>query len=104
MGDDMTNASQSGNQTRHAGSRRTTYLLLGFLLGALVVLAGGILLPIDSRLGTILFDYRARALPPWPVTVTCIEWMVAGVGVGDLAHHWHRSRAEASQLALQLLP
>jgi biopolymer transport protein ExbB/TolQ len=101
----MTNASQNRNETRHHAVRqRPVYLLLGFLLGALVILGGGILLPIDSRIATILFDHRSRALPPWPVTVTCIEWIVAGVGVGDLTNHWHRSRAEARQLTLQLLP
>lgn len=84
-------------------SRRWLFLLGGFAFGVVIVALGG-LLKQDSYLATLLFDHRARALPPYPLTISCIEWLVFGIGAGDMLHHYLRAREEMRQLDLTLLP
>jgi biopolymer transport protein ExbB/TolQ len=83
--------------------QRGAFLLCGLALGVLIV-ALGALLPTGSFAAIVLFDHREGATLPFPFTINCIEWLVFGIGAGELAHHFVRARGEGRQLKRRLLP
>ncbi len=82
---------------------QTLFRLGGLALGIAIVAAGA-LLPKGSWLAILLFDYRDGAVPPFPVTISCLEWLVFGIGCGELAGRYLHARAERKQLGRSLLP
>lgn len=82
---------------------RFRFMAIG-LAGAIVIIALGAFIPTGSRLAIILFDHREGALPPFPVTIACIEWLVFGIGAGELYALYRRARSETDQLRRGLLP
>ncbi len=99
----MTPTAKSTTMQPGAGPSRLACLMIGFVLAAVIVALGG-LLPIDSFAAVVLFDHRAKGFPPYPVTISCIEWLVFGIGAGELFHNYLRARGEREQLGLTLLP
>lgn len=79
------------------------WLALGLGLG-LAIIALGALLPVGSFAAVVLFDHREGASLQFPFTINCAEWMVFGIGVGELAYHRLRAAAERRQLGRSLLP
>ncbi|WP_207477375.1 MotA/TolQ/ExbB proton channel family protein [Arenibaculum pallidiluteum] len=72
---------------------------LGILAGVLVIVAGNAWLP--DWAATMLLD---RGRSTWPVTVQNIQWLIFGLGVGELLVRTREARAERAQLRRGLLP
>lgn len=96
-------AGQQGATARTGDRDRMKFLAIG-ALGAIVFIALGGLLPIDSRAAMVLFDHRENGSPPYPINIACIEWLIFGLGLGEVARHQQRARGERAQLNLSLLP
>lgn len=82
---------------------RLAWLGMGLAIGALIIAAGA-LLPYGSPVALLLFDYRDGAMPPFPFTIACFEWLTFGIGIGEIARHSRRARLEQQQLDRALLP
>jgi len=70
----------------------------------MVIIGLGALLPYGGSAARLLFDHRDGAVPPFPFTVQCAEWLVFGIGAGEMTRHFMRARAERRQLERKLLP